>query len=196
MMENGVQNPPLEFSKNSDNLKKSQYYTLSFKLDSTNNAGLRFSRDPKTVLWAKYVPGPTSPCVDSECHLAEIFVDPATQIQDHAITVINVDRTRNFFAIGFNFLRPGDVDGPTTDYALYDPIGGNQNGGQPFVEYSAVDIGIASFGGAATGAAVANWTTAAAIDTPTLIGAIVGGLVGLGLALILGRVRPTLTNGA
>ena len=129
MMEGGVQNPPLEFNKNTDKLKKSQYYTLTFQLDQTNNAGLRFSKDPSKVMWAKYVPGPTSPCVDSECHLAEIFLDPATPIQDSSITVINVDRTTNFFAIGFNFLRPGENDGPGTDYALYDPIGGNQDGG-------------------------------------------------------------------
>ncbi len=43
--------------------------------------------------------------------------------------MINVDRTTNYFAIGFNFLRPGDNDGPGVDYALYDPIGGNQDGG-------------------------------------------------------------------
>lgn len=129
MMESGVQNPPLEFSKDQDKLKKSQYYTLNFQLDKNENAGLRFSRDPTKVMWAKYVPGPTSPCVDAECHLEEIFLDPATPIQDDAITVINVDRTTNYFAIGFNFLRPGDNDGPGVDYALYDPIGGNQDGG-------------------------------------------------------------------
>lgn len=129
MMEKGVKNPPLEFNKNNDKLKKTQYYTLNFKLDGNENGGLRFSKDPNMVMWAKYVPGPTSPCVDAECHLEEIFLDPATPIQDNSITVINVDRTTNYFAIGFNFLRPGDNDGPGTDYALYDPIGGNQDGG-------------------------------------------------------------------
>jgi len=129
MMEGGVSNPPLEFNKNNDKLKKSQYYTLHFKLDNNENGGLRFSKDPKTVMWAKYVPSPTSPCVAAECHLEEIFLDPATPITDDSITVINVDRTTNYFAIGFNFLRPGDNDGPGVNYALYDPIGGNQNGG-------------------------------------------------------------------
>ena len=129
MMEGGTQNPPLEFDKTKDKLYKSEYYTLKFQLDKQENAGLRFSKDPKTVMWAKYVPSPTAPCVDSECHLDEIFLDPATPIKDDEIIVINVDRTTNYFAMGFNFLRPGDNDGPGVDYALYDPIGGNQDGG-------------------------------------------------------------------
>lgn len=153
MMEGGVQNPTLEFSKDKDKLKKSQYYTLNFRLDANENGGLKFSKDPSKVMWAKYVPSPTSPCVDAECHLDEIFLDPATPIQDDAITVINVDRTVNYFAIGFNFLRPGDVDGPGVDYALYDPIGGNQNGGLAFRQTGGGTTAAALVGGVLLGAA-------------------------------------------
>lgn len=153
MTEGNTVNPPLEFDKNTDKLKKSQYYTLNFELDGTDNAGLRFSKDPSKVMWAKYVPSPTSPCVDSECHLAEIFLDPATPIQDNSITVINVDRTVNYFAIGFNFLRPGEVDGPGVDYALYDPIGGNQDGGLTITQPGGGSTAAALAGGVLLGAA-------------------------------------------
>ena len=131
----------LEFSKDGDKLKKSQYYTITFVLDPTNNADLRFSHVYETVFWAKEIPNRTAPCVTSACHLPGIFVDPATPIQDREIKVINVDRHTQLFAFAFNFLRPGDVDGPGTAYALFDPIGSNRNGGTPFTNASALLVG-------------------------------------------------------
>jgi hypothetical protein len=144
----------LVFNKNNDNVKKSQYYSVHFSLDDEQNAGLRFSHDPDTVLWAAYVPTVTSPCVDEECHIPELFVDPAIPIEDDKIVVINVDRTEKYFAFGFNFLRPGDSDGPTTNYALYDPIGSNQDGGNNLSLFSTETIG-GLVAGAAIGGALA-----------------------------------------
>lgn len=131
----------LEFSKDKDKLKKSQYYTVTFLLDPSNNAGLRFSHIYETVFWAKEIPNKTAPCVNSASHLPGIFVDPATPIEDRAIKVINVDRHSQLFAFAFNFLRPGDVDGPGTSYALFDPIGSNQNGGSSMKTANALLVG-------------------------------------------------------
>ena len=131
----------LEFSKDKDKLKKSQYYTVTFVLDPTNNGGLRFSHARDTVFWAKEIPNKTAPCVNSASHLPGIFVDPATPIQDREIKVINVDRQPQLFTFAFNFLRPGDSDGPNTNYALFDPIGSNQNGGTTVKNASALLVG-------------------------------------------------------
>lgn len=141
MMYKGNAVSELEFSKDKDKLKKSQYYTITFVLDSANNAGLRFSHVNETVFWAKEIPNRTAPCVNSASHLPGIFVDPATPIQDREITVINVDRQPQLFAFAFNFLRPGDGDGPSTNYALFDPIGSNRNGGTPFTAANAILLG-------------------------------------------------------
>lgn len=151
----------LMFNKTRDRLKKSQYYAITFQLDSQTNAGLSFSKDPSTVFWAKQIPNRTAPCVNSECHLPGIFVDPATPIQDSEIVVINVDRKIELFAFAFNFLRPGDVDGPATNYALYDPIGGNENGGSNLIMENAIVGGLL---GLAAGAALGTFVIAPALS--------------------------------
>lgn len=161
MKSNGNAVAELEFSKDKDKLKKSQYYTITFVLDAANNGGLRFSHDYDTVFWAKEIPNRTAPCVSSVSHLPGLFVDPATPIEDRQIKVINVDRHPQLFAFAFNFLRPGDTDGPGTAYALFDPIGSNQNGGTKANSANALLVGGA---GLVAGALVGAYLIAPALS--------------------------------
>ncbi len=151
----------LEFDKGKSKLKDSQFYLITFELDANDNGGLRFSKDLSKVFWAKPIPNATAPCVTEESHLPGLFVDPATPITDRQIKVINVDRTIQLFAFAFNFLRPGDVDGPGTKYVLYDPVGSNKNGGVPFTQSSAIAVGV---GAAVVGALVGTFLIAPAIS--------------------------------
>lgn len=151
----------LEFDKTKDKIKKSQYYTITFVLDSTNNAGLKFSKFQETVFWAMEIPNKTAPCVSNACHLTGIFVDPATPIQDNELKVINTDLKVQLFAFAFNFLRPGTVDGPTTNYALYDPIGSNQNGG---ISRTLANASLIGLSGLAAGAVLGTFVIAPALS--------------------------------
>lgn len=158
MVENGQTVTKLTFNKKNDNLKKSQFYAITFALDPTNNGGLTFSKDYDRVFWAKEIPSEQAPCVDSASHLPGIFVD---SIADRQIDIININRKRQLFAFAFNFLRPGDADGPGTDYALYDPIGSNQNNGVNAMMESALWAGV---GGLALGAVLGTFVIAPALS--------------------------------
>ncbi len=161
MVEDGNTISRLTFNKTKDGLKKSQFYALTFVLDSTNNAGLAFSKDYDKVFWAKEIPNEQAPCVNSACHLPGVFVDSSQPIGDRQLNIINVNRKRQMFAFAFNFLRPGDTDGPGTNYALYDPVGSNENSGSNFTMESAMLVG---FGGLAIGAALGTFVIAPALS--------------------------------
>lgn len=160
MVENGNIISRLNFNKKTDQLKKSQFYTLTFMLDPANNEGLTFSKDYDKVFWAKEIPNEQAPCIDSICHLPGIFVDSSVPIGDRRLNIININRKIEMFAFAFNFLRPGDLDGPGTDYALYDPIGSNQNNGSNYTMESSMLVG---FGGLAIGAALGTFVIAPAL---------------------------------
>lgn len=160
MVEGGQTVTKLVFNKKTDSLKKSQFYAITFVLDPTNNAGLTFSRDYDRVFWAKEITNENAGCVDSRSHLPGVFVDTLNPVTERQLTVININRKPQTFAFAFNFLRPGDSDGPGTDYALYDPIGSNQNNGSTFTMQSALFTGI---GGLATGAAIGTFVIAPAL---------------------------------
>jgi len=161
MVENGNTISRLNFNKKTDQLKKSQFYTLTVVLDPTNNEGLTFSKDYDTVFWAKEIPNEQAPCIDNACHLPGIFVDSSVPIGDRRLNIININRKMEMFAFAFNFLRPGDSDGPGTDYALYDPIGSNENNGSNYTMESAMLVG---FGGLAIGAALGTFVIAPALS--------------------------------
>jgi len=133
MKENGSDTTMLVFNKDTDNMKKSAKYSVDFILKNKGpkKDDLRFSKDVNTVLWAKNVNDITDPCPMSACYMHGVFyVDPSVPIEDNKLTVVNVDPSVQLFKFGLNFLRPGQFDEPKTDYAYYDPVGSNQNGGE------------------------------------------------------------------
>lgn len=148
---NGSNTNELVFNKDTDNMKKKDNYRVEFLLKNKGNKAedLRFSKVEKTVLWAKPVNDLKDPCPESECHMPGIFyVDSTVAIGDEKLTVINTDPATQLFKFAFNFLRPGQQDGPTTDYATYDPVGDNQNGGElsmanmEVIQFTALGVGI------------------------------------------------------
>ena len=152
MQVNGKQEGMLEFNKFHDNMKKSESYRIEFDLQNKGSKAeaLRFSKLEDTVLWAKAVDDLREPCPESPSYMPNVFfVDPDSRIEDEKLVVINVDPDVQDFKFAFNFLRPGQKDGPNTDYARFDPIGSNQNGGVPMMNASialcaAVGVGVAA----------------------------------------------------
>jgi len=135
MKENGSETKMLTFNKFTDNIKKSTNYSVEFILKNMGpkKDNLRFSKVKDTVLWAKNINDVNDPCPKTACYMGGVFyVDPNVPIEDNKLTVVNVDPSVQLFAFGLNFLRPGQSDGPNTDYAYYDPVGSNQNGGETF----------------------------------------------------------------
>src|SRR5688572_16914327 len=103
----------LVFDKTKDGMKKTENYSIKFKLKNQDGAALRFSKDIKKVLWAKPVSLVTDACPNSDCYMDGIFyVDPDSTIKDHEVTVINTDPTVQLFKFAFNFLPPGESDPP------------------------------------------------------------------------------------
>lgn len=152
MKANGSNTDELVFNKDTDNMKKKDNYQIEFILKNkgTKDEALRFSKEVQTVLWAKAVNDIKDQCPESACHMPGVFyVDSTVAIEDEKLTVINTDPAVQLFKFAFNFLRPGQQDGPTTDYATYDPIGSNQNGGEEFslanmevIKFTALGVGI------------------------------------------------------
>ena len=179
----------LVFDKTKDGMPKNDNYTIKFKLKNQDGAALRFSKDASKVLWAKPVALVTDSCPDSDCYMNGIFyVDPASAIKDHELTVINTDPAVQLFKFALNFLPPGENDPPPSGYVYYDPIGNNQNGGLPR-SYAMLEP--ATIGGAAAGAVVGGLATlllAPQATTMAIIwGAVIGAAVGFAVGLFFGK---------
>ena len=146
---NGCNATTLEFNKTTDKMKKKDNYQIEFILinKGPKAQNLRFSKTVSTVLWAKTVNNVADNCPKQACYMAGVFyVDPNEEIRDEKLTVINTDPSIQLFKFAFNFLRPGQIDGPNTDYALFDPIGSNQNGGVTFQNFNLVAFVLAGAG--------------------------------------------------
>lgn len=184
----------LEFDKTKDNMKKSESYSVKFKLHNQNGAALRFSKDRLKVLWAKPVADRSEPCPASDCYMDGIFyVDPDSEIEDTKLTVINTDPDVQLFKFALNFLPPGENDPPPSGYVWYDPIGSNQNGGLSSV------IGASSasmtIGGAVIGAAASLLISQASTTQSLLIWGVAGGVIGFLASMLFGGGRRELQRG-
>lgn len=187
----------LVFNKTVDKMKKAENYEVTFKLHNKEGADLVFSKLPAKVLWAKQIDKPSDPCPDSACYMNDVFfVNPQAAIKDHELSVINVDQDKELFAFALNFLPKGETEGPTTKYTCYDPIGNNQNGGEPFI--APETIGASIVGGAVIGAAAAYLATNQAATATTIgLGAAIGALAVLVAVMVLRRPgRESLQSGS
>ena len=178
----------LVFNKTKDGMPKKDNYTIKFKLKNQDGAALRFSKLIDKVMWAKPVALVTDPCPNSDCYMNGIFyVDPTSAIKDHELTVINTDPDVQLFKFAFNFLPPGKEDPlPDNEYAYYDPIGNNQNGGRPLafnVASSPAFIG----GGAVAGVLVTMLLNNEATMMTYVWGALIGAVIGYVAGLFLGK---------
>jgi len=178
----------LTFNKTKDGMKKTENYSIKFKLKNQDGAALRFSKDIKKVLWAKPVGSKTDACPNYDCYMDGIFyADPNGTIKDHELTVINTDPSVQLFKFALNFLPPGESDPPSSGYVWYDPIGDNQNGGlSSSIGGSTLALTI---GGGVLGAAASLLMSEAATTQNLLMWTIAGAAIGFVASLLLGRAR-------
>ena len=149
----GENTDTLVFNKSKDAMKRTDSYRVEFTLETKGSKAeaLRFSKREETVMWAKAVADVREECPRTPSHMDGVFyVDPDSRIEDETLVVINTDPDVQDFKFAFNFLRPGQKDGPDTDYAYFDPIGSNQNGGVPMLSPSLTTWALIGVGLAAT----------------------------------------------
>lgn len=172
----------LVFNKSKDKIPKSDFYLITFTLDDTTGDGLRFdANDPMFLSKGsdKHIPQcPKNGTVGNPQGFASA-VDPNN---DKILKVTNFDMDECFYKFALNF--KDNAGNPHQ----FDPIYGNQNGGQNPLFASALAIGFLC--GAAGGAA-ASTLSAAATATSVLAAAAIGAVVGIIIALILGMLGGT-----
>ena len=167
----------LTFDKTKDGMKKDEDYEIKFKLKNEDGADLKFSRDLNKVLWAEPTTVADPPCPTSQQMQGIFYVKSASDIKDDELTVTNTDPAVQRFSFGFNFLPAGEVDGPTANYKLYDPIGDNLDGGLTTKPPGGTSAMLA-VGGAVLGALAATLAVEAAGTMHLVVGALVGAIVG------------------
>lgn len=172
----------LTFDKTKDGMKKTEDYEIKFKLNNEDGADLKFSRDLNKVLWAEQTTVVDPPCPTSQQMQGIFYVKSQGDIKDDELTVTNTDPKVERFIFAFNFLPSNEVDGPTANYKLYDPIGDNLDGGLTTKPPGSTSAFL-TVGGAALGALA----TLVAIDAATSMNVVVGALIGAILGFIVGQ---------
>ncbi len=168
----------LTFDKTKDGMKKDEDYEIRFKLKNKDGADLKFSKDLSKVLWAEPTTVADPPCPTSQQMQGIFYVKSQSDIKDDELTVTNTDPTVQRFIFAFNFLPSNEVDGPTANYKLYDPIGDNLNGGKSTKPPSGGTSSFLTVGGAALGALAAFVTMEAASTMYLVVGAVIGAILG------------------
>ncbi|HET9398642.1 MAG TPA: hypothetical protein VFO45_07480 [Sphingomicrobium sp.] len=174
----------LTFDKTKDGMKKTDDYEIKFKLKNEDGADLKFSRDLNKVLWAEPTTVVDPPCPTSQQMQGIFYVKSQGDIKDDELTVTNTDPKVERFIFAFNFLPSNEVDGPTANYKLYDPIGDNLDGGftskPPSGTSAFLTIGGAVLGGLATLLAMESATT-----MNLVVGAVIGAILGFAVGKFL-----------
>lgn len=132
MEDGGVGTNTLVFDKNTENMRKSEDFKIEFKLHNRKGADLCFSKVKEKVMWAMATDGPTGECPPEGSSFPGFYVDPTSFMRDDVLTVINTDKTQQYFSFCLNFVPRGTKEDSDTKYILYDPIGDNRNGGTGF----------------------------------------------------------------
>lgn len=167
----------LTFDKTKDRMKKDDDYEIKFKLNNVEGADLKFSKDLGKVLWAEPTTVAEPPCPTSQQMQGIFFVKSTADIKDHELTVTNTDPKVERFIFAFNFLPANEVDGPTANYKLYDPIGDNLDGGLSNRPPGGTSAFVA-ITGAVLGALGAMLTMEAATTMNVVVWALIGAIAG------------------
>ena len=187
----------LTFDKTKDGMKKDEDYEIKFKLKNEDGADLKFSKDLAKVLWAEPTTVVDPPCPTSQQMQGIFYVKSASDIKDHELTVTNRDPAVQRFIFAFNFLPANEVDGPTANYKLYDPIGDNLDGGYTSKPPIGTSASLA-VGGAMVGAPATVVALEAASTMNIVLGALIGAILGFVAGQFLsggGRSEGRTSNG-
>jgi hypothetical protein len=137
------------------------------------------------VLWAEPTTVVDPPCPTSQQMQGIFYVRSASDIKDLELTVTNTDPAVQRFIFAFNFLPASEVDGPTANYKLYDPIGDNLDGGftskPPIGTSASLAIG---------GAIVGALATTVVMEAASTMNMVLGALIGAVLGFVAGQFLP------
>ena len=177
-------NPPnLVFNKDTDLMKKPDYYLLEFHLHNEPGSDLEFIDDREKVLSACPASQAVNNCAPEGSEFLPVFcIHPTKPLGKKLLYVINTDPFREKFFFGFSFVSK---DGK--ERAYFDPGGENENGGDEPFNWNYAMVGVISGGGAALGtAALLN----IALEPPSVLLLGLGGaLLGLIVGFVLARFR-------
>lgn len=166
--------PSFVFDKNTDNMRRRDYYVLEFHLHNESGCDLEFVDDRAKVLSACPEQDAVNNCAPEGSNFHPIFyVHPDMPLGKKLVHVINTDTDVEKFCFGFSFVSK---DG--TETAYFDPVGDNKNGGGNKFEWASniVTGAIVGFG---TVVLVSNSFVPATALLFGIGGAIVGLVVGI-----------------
>lgn len=182
---NGPDTEILVFNKTKDNIPKSEFYEVVFKLENKQGANLAFVQDVDNVMHVAQGSGKHLP----KCDKATSGPSKNGQLEVTSVTaselkVTNKDEDECFYKFVLHF-----VDQTNGSAVAFDPIWGNQNGGGGGGGISSM---IASstdsmLGGAASGL-LATWLFNPQAPVMTYVWVVVvGGIVGIAASMLFGR---------
>lgn len=172
--------PNLVFNKDTDNMKKRDYYVLEFHLHNEPGCDLEFVDDP-TVLSACSEQNAVNGCApQGSTFLPIVFVDPTKKLQKKVVSVINTDLYVEKFCFGLSF-----VSTTTGKPAYFDPGGENQDRGEEPFMWSIALAGMIS--GALAAAGTATLVSSSFNPSSALIFAAGGAVLGLIVGFVLER---------
>lgn len=165
----------LVFNKDTDKMRKRDYYELEFHLHNESGCDLKFVDDREKVFSACSEEDSVNNCAPEGSNFFPIvYLHPTKKIQDKLIHVINTDDYKEKFYFGFSFVSRSHGDS-----AYCDPVGDNQDRGETRFDWSAVLAGMVS--GAAAAGATASLITS--FDASNMLFYGIGGAV---LGLVVG----------
>lgn len=99
-------------------------FDVHFNIVDNDGTGCRFMADPKDAMWVQPIqPGMPDPCPTSPVYWDQ-FKARSVNMDGKQLEVRNLNQFVQEFAFSLRFMKP---DWP--DPIIYDPIGGNENGG-------------------------------------------------------------------
>jgi hypothetical protein len=122
----GAGKDKFRFNKNSNNMKKTDVYLVQYVLTNAAAFNLKFPQNPDNAMWVCQVANEqqaNATCQNTQCPVVN-EVKAIARLSDNTILAINADSATAWYVFTLNFEETGNPN-----YVQWDPINGNQNGG-------------------------------------------------------------------
>lgn len=175
------QQADLVFNKDTNNMRKRDYYELEFHLHNEPGSDLVFVDDRDKVFSACGEAEAVNGCApEGSTFLPTVYLHPTRKIQDRVITVVNTDSHVEKFFFGFSFVSRSHGDS-----AYYDPGGENEDRGIGTFDWNYAIAGAIS--GAVAAIGTATLMASQFVPYGPLLYGTGGAILGLIVGYLLGR---------
>ena len=116
------------FNKNSNNMNQSDVYLVQYVLTNAAAFNLKFPQNPDDAMWVCQVANEqqaNTTCQNTQCPVVN-EVKAIARLSDNTLLAVNKDPAQAWYVFTLNFEEAGNPN-----YVQWDPINGNQNGGNP-----------------------------------------------------------------